>query len=337
MPRFSLHRPLRIGALALALFVSLTACVSVWQNRPSPTPVPVFHTEGGQLLTPDNRPFVARGINLQYGDRPAQALPAIRAIAGANANIIRLQLRRNTTAAQLKAALDEAVRNRMPVMVMFWETDITCNSDSQILRRDVQDLWLNRWADVLSAGKYQPYLLLNIANEWGTSKDGYADYMATYTDLITSLRVRGYRMPLVIDAADCGQNTETFLNGRAEALLAADPEHNLIVSVHAYNKPWNSHEKIDANIAALKKTGVAFMLGEFGSDQMDLPDNGVDHMYLMQTAEASKTGWIAWSWKGNGGPSRVLDMSTRYDRAELTVHGENIVNGQYGLRATARR
>ena len=79
------------------------------------------------------------------------------------------------------------------------------------------------------------------------------------------------------------------------------------------------------------------MLGEFGSDKMDLPDNGVDHMYLMQTAEASHTGWIAWSWKGNGGESHVLDMSTRYDKAELTVHGENVVNGQYGLRATARR
>jgi mannan endo-1,4-beta-mannosidase len=300
------------------------------------TPAPVFHTQGSDILRPDGAPFIARGINLQYGDNPKAALPAIRAISSTGANIIRLQLRRNTSAKDLKKALDAAVKRKLPVMVFYWESDITCGADSARLRRDTGDLWLTRWADVLNARKYQPYLMLNIANEWGTSKDNYAGYMATYKDLIRAMRARGFRAPIVIDAADCGQATGSFLEGRGHALQAADPLHNLIVSVHAYNKPWNSPEKIDRNIADLRREGVPFLLGEFGDRELVEDGNAVDHLHLMESAQAQQIGWITWSWKGNGGATRVLDMSESYGQVRLTRRGHDIVDGPYGLRATAR-
>jgi mannan endo-1,4-beta-mannosidase len=300
------------------------------------TPAPVFHTQGSDILRPDGTPFIARGINLQYGDNPKAALPAIRAISSTGANIIRLQLRRNTSAKDLKKALDAAVKRKLPVMVFYWESDITCGADSARLRRDTGDLWLTRWADVLNARKYQPYLMLNIANEWGTSKDNYAGYMATYKDLIRAMRARGFRAPIVIDAADCGQATGSFLEGRGHALQTADPLHNLIVSVHAYNKPWNSPEKIDRNIADLRREGVPFLLGEFGDRELVEDGNAVDHLHLMESAQAQQIGWITWSWKGNGGVTKVLDMSESYGKVRLTRRGHDIVDGPYGLRATAR-
>jgi len=299
-------------------------------------PAPVFQTHGGDILTPEGAPFIARGINLQYGDNPKAALPAIRAISSTGANIIRLQLRRDTSASDLKKALDRAISLKLPVMVFYWESDITCGSDGARLRKDTRDLWLTRWADVLNARKYQPYLMLNIANEWGVSKDNYTGYMATYKDLIRALRARGYRAPIVIDAADCGQATGSFLAGRGQALQAADPLHNLIVSVHAYNLPWNSPEKIDQNIADLRTEGVPFLLGEFGDRELVEDGNAVDHLHLMESAEKTRTGWITWSWKGNGGATRVLDMSESYGKARLTRRGHDIVDGPYGLRATAR-
>ena len=53
-------------------------------------------------------------------------------------------------------------------------------------------------------------------------------------------------------------------------------------------------------------------------------------------AQADGIGWIAWSWKGNGGPSRVLDMSRAYARADLTAHRGDVIDGPDGIRATTK-
>jgi mannan endo-1,4-beta-mannosidase len=322
------------------LLLGLAGCANLWRDRfdlfADQAPPPVFHVQGDVLLTPDGRPFIARGINLQYGDRPKAAYPALGVLHDQGANIIRLELRADTSAHDLRRALNRAVRLKTPVMVMLWEKDVTCRHDSAVLRHYAQDLWRGRWSQVLLARKYQPYLMLNIANEWGSSNNGFRDYLATYRELIGALRARGFRMPLVIDAADCGQNPASFTDGRGATLEAADPLHNTIFSVHAYNRPWADHVKIDANLAALQATGLPFLLGEFGSRQLVEDGAAVDHLYLMQRAQAMGIGWIAWSWKGNGGPSQVLDMSKRYGRAELTQHGQDVINGPDGIRATAK-
>jgi len=322
--------------------LALTGCAEIdaWRE-PTPPPVarddtaPVFHVEDGQVLTPSGQPFVARGINLQYGDSPALKYPSIAVIASVKANIVRLELRRNTTAQQLRTALDAFAAEKLPVMAMYWESDITCHTSGHILRRDFERLWLKRWRPVLQDPKYAPFLMLNLANEWGTSKGNYEAYIDTYTPLIARMRAAGYRQPIVIDAADCGQNAGSFLEARGRRLEAADPLHNLIVSVHAYAVPWNSDAKIDQNISDLQATGVPFLIGEFGDTQLDLPNNAVDHLHLMKAAQGAGVGWIAWSWKGNGGAAKILDISRSYGSADLTRRGGEIVNGPDGLQATA--
>lgn len=306
--------------LTLAVLAALLSTQAIAQPA-----APVFSTRNGEILSPEGRPFVARGVNLQYGDNPDRALPAVAAIDSAGANMIRLQLRRNTTAGQLRRALDEAVKAQIPVMIFYWEKDITCASDSALLRRDTEALWLKRWAKVLKEEKYQPWIMLNIANEWGTSKDGFKDYTATYNDLIKAFRAKGFRAPIVIDAADCGQAVSSFTEGRGKAFVEADPLKNLIVSAHAYHHLWNSPGRIDDNIAALKATGLPFMLGEFGDRELNEDGHTVDHLYLMQSADAQGVGWLAWSWKGNGGATRVLDMSQDYGKVTPTRRGEEII------------
>jgi len=331
-----------IGLLAAANLAiwGLAGCTGSWRNGfgllpPHETPA-TFRVTGADIRTPGNTPFVARGINLQYGDQPSKAYPAMAAIKGTGANIIRLELRADTPAHDLRRALNQAMRLKIPVMMMLWEKDVTCAHDSDTLRRHVSELWMGRWSQVLLDTKYQPYLMLNIANEWGVSDGGFGDYMATYRELLVALRGRGFSMPLVIDAADCGQNPDSFTGGRGAALEAADPLHNTIFSVHAYNRPWGSRDRIDANLAALKATGLPVVLGEFGDSQLVEDGAAVDHLYLMKRAQALHIGWIAWSWKGNGGPSKVLDMSRTYARIDLTPHGEDVINGPDGIRMTAK-
>ena len=327
LPREGLLTKFRKSGALVLLALGLSGCANL-----SGTRIPVFQAHDGAIYSPDGSRFIARGVNLQYGDNPAQALPAIGAIHGVGANIVRLQLRRNTTAEELRAALDEAVEYKIPVMAFYWESDITCGRDSALLRRDTEDLWLSRWAGVLLDAKYQPYLMLNIANEWGTSDNDYSDYLNTYFDLIKAMRARGFRVPIVIDAAHCGQATGSFLEGRGRALYDADPLRNLIVSVHPYHHLWNSPDKIDRNINDLRAACVPFLLGEFGDRELVEDGNSVDHLHLMRAAKEKGVGWIVWSWKGNGKATRVLDMSTDYGKAELTRRGKEIVNAPGGLR-----
>ncbi len=46
-------------------------------------------------------------------------------------------------------------------------------------------------------------------------------------------------------------------------------------------------------------------------------------------------GWLAWSWKGNGAETAVLDMSTAENSVELTTRGNEIVNGPNGIKASS--
>ena len=81
--------------------------------------------------------------------------------------------------------------------------------------------------------KHQAYLLVNIGNEVGDDTVTIAQFIAGYTKAIRSLRAAGIRTLLVIDAADWGKNLN-LLDASAGALLAADPDHNLLFSVHLY-------------------------------------------------------------------------------------------------------
>lgn len=294
-----------------------------------------MYVQNGKLFSPSGSPFVPRGINLQYGDNPTSALSAITPIANTGANIVRLQLRKTTTAAQLRSALDAIVAKKMVAMPMYWESDVTCQSSSSPLLTAVSSLWLGSWKSVLQDSKYHGKILLNVANEWGEDTNNYADYLSTYKSVIKSLRSGGYTMPLVIDAAHCGQYVDSFLSGRGAQLLNADPKKNLVFSVHAYNWKWDTHAEIDSAIAALKAQKLTFMFGEFGDYHFQAPNN-IDHYYLLNKTQDESVGWIAWSWKGNGsGTEEVLDMSYNYDSINLTTHGNDIVYGEDGLKQTS--
>ncbi len=314
-----------------------------WENGQScqvasSTPTPGsgdMYVKDGQLYSASGQRFIARGINLQYGDNPGAAFAAITPIANTGANIVRLQLRKHTTAQELRGVLDAIVARNMVAMPMYWESDVTCQSNPQPLQTAVDSLWLGSWKAVMQDPKYKGKILLNIANEWGEDTNNYADFITTYKGLIKGLRDGGYTMPLVIDAAHCGQYVQSFLSGRGSELLNADASKNLLFSLHAYHWLWDTPAEIDAVIAQMKAQNLAFLFGEFGDKRFQAPNN-VDHYYLLGKAQSESVGWIAWSWKGNGaGEEEVLDMSYDYGSMDLSPRGNDIVFGEAGIRQTA--
>lgn len=255
-----------------------------------PADAQVLTVADQQLLDATGKPLMLRGINLQYGDNPEARLSAVAPIGETQANVVRLQLRRDTTAAQLRAALDAIVAQGMVAMPMLWEEDITCSNDESVLLADVDALWFSEWLPVLAEAKYQSYLMINIANEWGPSNifaadsGEYADWVSTYESLITGFRDAGFNVPLVIDAPGCGQDYYAFLGGRAEQLMAHDPANNILFSAHAYHSTWDTRDEISQAMQALQTAGLPAIVGEFGGSGFQAP-NVVPHQQLMQLAE----------------------------------------------------
>lgn len=329
-----ISRPL----FTLLAMSTLTACGGGGSINDSGSSGPVISpvtteiaVNGTELRSTTGKRFIPRGINLQYGDNPTNAYPALAHIASANANIVRLQLRKTTTAEQLKTALDQIVAQGMVAMPMYWEEDITCKSDAKALQSAVDTLWLTRWQAVLLDPAYAGKIMLNIANEWGSSND-FPGYISTYKTVIGQFRAAGFQMPLVIDAADCGQNPASFVEQkRYAALQNADELKNIVFSVHAYNYRWNSVQKFEAILDSYQQLALPLLIGEFGDSEFEASSsNNVDHLQLMASANQRNIGWIAWSWYGNGGGYEVLNMSENYGWA-LTRRGDEIINSEPGL------
>lgn len=298
--------------------------------------VPVMTTRGSDILDATGQPFVARGINLQYGDFPRLAATALPLVHDVGANIVRLQLRRATAARQIDEALTTLSRDPVVVMLALWEEDLTGGTEPSDLTRDVRKRWLGKWLPVLLDPKYADRLMLNIVNEWGSDADSYEVYLQTYETIITQFRDAGLRHPIVIDAGNWGSDPSFFLDGRAAHLVAADPLENVIFSLHAYHERYNTPEKIDAIITDMESLGVPWMWGEFGSSSFEpTPGGAIDHLHLMARSAEHDIGWIAWSWYGNGGRDAVLDITTYYDRIDMTPHGMDVIQGTHGLAATA--
>lgn len=325
----------------LPLLCLLTACGGGSNDSeepviPKPETTGHITTSGDQILSASETPFLLRGVNLQYGDNPTTARPAIHAIALTGANAVRLQLRATTTAEQLRLALDDIIAHGMVAMPMYWEEDITCHSDVAIFNNAITTLWLGRWKSVLQDERYRGKIMLNIANEWGSSQD-YDSYITTYQQAIRALRKEGLHMPLVIDGADCGQDANSFLQGRGNQLLTQDVDKNLIFSLHAYYDNWRTSSQIASILTQYQTAQMPLIIGEFGDDEFQREQqHNVDHHALMQVTAEQNIGWLAWSWKGNGSGYEVLDMSIRYSPADLTRRGEDIVYGNHGLQATSK-
>lgn len=294
----------------------------------------------GQILSASGQAVLLRGINLQYGDWPPDRLAGIDAIADQGANAIRLQLRANTTAAQVRAALDAIVARGLVAMPMYWEDNVTCTHNTTGFASALTH-WTVTWKDVLADAKYRGHLLLNIANEWGQSSQ-LTDWLAHYSSAIAQIRAAGLQMPLVIDAPDCGQTASVFSASTAKTLLAADPITNLVFSVHAYWS-YQTASQIKAAVDTVRATGVPMVWGELGQRAFQASSgHGTDHRALMQDANQRSVGYLAWSWYGNGGEATVLDMATAASGGSLTAYGQEVLGGfsldgqaVAGLRATS--
>lgn len=274
-----------------------------------------FFVDGRHLHDPLGNKVILRGVNKMSvwdGNDPMGAIyfPEIRQTGANTVRIVWTTTNAGapTNLATLDALITNAKQNHLIPMVELHDATGNWNRLQQLV-----NYWV-RPAVVALIQKHQAYLLVNIGNEVGDDTVSAAQFIAGYTNAIQTLRAAGIRTPLVIDAADWGKNLD-ILDASAAALLAADPDHNILFSVHLY---WSRSCGADANFIRTKLQhavglGYPLIVGEFSKyggfpcgqpagTSICSPSAEVDYQTILEECDQHEIGWYAWEW----GPGNAL-------------------------------
>lgn len=298
-----------------------------------------------QLYDANGQRFRMRGVNrVHYDDGAATAIVA----SGANAVRWLLYWGNGTTAAQFVTQLtNENYDHGIVAIPGVWTTsndyghaELTCNQSAANLTHAV-DEWV---AQVAEWKTIEKWAIINIANEWGPSDS--TTWRDSYITAVTRMRTAGYRHTLMIDSGGCGQDPNDLIK-YGQAVLDADPEHNIVFSIHIYGNTQAGQAA--TRLDALAATGLPLVIGEFGPGR-DIGPSPTDLTpgELIGAADARDIGWLAWAWDDNnlansmsndGWFAMVYDNSATQVTADtLTQFGDDVVlDATYGIKTTAAR
>lgn len=289
-----------------------------------------FFVSDGRLFDRLGNDFVMRGINHPVAWYQNDALPWMDEIATTGANSVRIVW--ETTAGNpqvLRASIERAVE--LGVVPMVELHDETGSNDVDGPMRLAQ-YYVDELSDVLE--DFEPYLLINIANEWGDYFSTADSWVQAYRQAISVLRDAGINHTLVIDANDYGQRGGTIVES-GQQLLDFDPQHNILFSTHMYQAYANPQLILDV-IRGAQNARLPLIVGEFGYQHGEPEPIAVPYEVMLDEAARVGVGYLAWSWTGNSDYVGYLDMSEDGSASQLTGWGDDIVNGLNGIRSTSQ-
>lgn len=184
--------------------------------------------------------------------------------------------------------------------------ELTCKSDVSLLNASFDNIIAN----VATFNTVKRYLIINPANEWGDSAIAWRN---AYVSNIPRLRAAGWHGTVLVDAPGCGQNATAVIN-YGKDILAADPDKNVALSVHAYGLFFDSQngiarqyqEQLDLvpTFDALAATGLAVVIGEFGPGRNIGPSPTlITPERIVSLAEQRGFGWLTWAADDWDGPN----------------------------------
>ncbi|MFN0203250.1 MAG: glycoside hydrolase family 5 protein [Bacteroidia bacterium] len=328
----------------IALFSFLVWAISSTFAQPAAT----LFTTGRYIIGNCGDTIVLKGVNYaayNWGYNPNQL--RIDQIAQTGANAVRIPWYASGSPAlyadyiALDSVLSKCIQADMiPILELH---DQTCQNNHAAVTQLANFFTQPNVHSMLQ--KYKHSLILNIANEalhvnWTANPvQALQTYQVTYANIVNTLRSNDLYMPIMIDAPDCGTNIDALASVGA-ALIANDPQHNLIFSAHAYwygfanNDSMTYVSKINNALAA----NIPIIFGEVANlqDDQQMCQYTLDYKPILSICEQHKIGWLAWSWDNDGCPQRQMTSTGNY--ANLTPYGQVIVNNPvYGIKNTAKK
>ncbi len=310
-----------------------------------------LYVAGNKIYDPCGQHFIPRGINypvLDDWDFPANmnnGNEQSAEIIKANPNIVRIAwyndygqpTRPAFTLTDLDSVISRFSRNGIVCVINIM--DVTCSNDYNAFANRVANWWVQPQVVALIK-KHQGMVMANIANEFGhvnwagNQVAALQTWKDNYKDMIIAMRNAGIKVPIMIDAPDCGTSIDRLLATGAE-FQNHDPLHNVICSAHAY---WGLDDSATVAGKVQQAANAAFpvILGEIANFQTDAQpcQYNIQYTSILRAAQSAQVGWMAWCWYKDHCPSR--QMTTDGKIANLSAYGQVIVNhADWGLATKA--
>ena len=299
---------------------------------------PGFYVKGRFLYDPCHNKVTLRGVNKMniWTDRAGSSFAEI---AKTGANCVRIVWKafedngQPTPAADLDKLITACVVHKMIPMVELHDATGNWSMLGQMV-----NFW--KRADIVAVvQKHRTYLLVNIANECGNDQVTDVQFTQGYSNAVQQLRQAGIRTPLIIDGASYGKDLEQLVRVGA-GILQADPDKNLLFSVHTY---WAisdgaTPQFIKNQFSAAVAAGLPFIVGEFsaygayaGGESICGPKGKVDYKTILSEAQRLDIGWLVWEWGpgnvGGGDPLCInMNMTTNSTFSTLKDWGKEVAS-----------
>jgi len=191
---------------------------------------------------------------------------------------------------------------------------------------------VNEWLSEKSMFQANPDLILNIANEWGSSAVTSTpaeekSWAQGYKKAIRELRAAGINNLLLVDSGGSGQDP-SYLLDYASQVEASDRDHKTAFSIHMYGR-WtdgatnaNSPYSIPNVLPQLAALKVPVIIGEFGGT--DTNGGSFTPGNLVQEANQLGLGWEYWTYptihstKTNTKTAAALSTNSTYGLKHLS-------------------
>lgn len=307
-----------------------------------------FTTSGSELKDANGNTFIMKGLNVPLAWYQSQTLANIKNIKkNSGSNTLRLVVGGNfapnqawyTPDATWQAAIDSTIKNKMIPMVEIH--NVLGSNDSLDLNKAV-DWWVSK-KDYFTRPDIAKYVLINIANEWGdwamsqpsSTPPNQVYWRDSYISAVKKLRAAGYKTTIVIDAPGYGQDKgASALLTHATAIINADPLKNVLFAIHTYCE-WNSSNGANSSTVfpQLKTAKIPFFVGEVANSHPDGANTcQIPATTIMGNSVQYNSGYLGWSWTGNGNETKALDASSNWEGTQLTPWGEVLINSPVGTK-----
>ena len=320
-----------IPKLALAVAALLPLSVALWV-APAYAATGI-HVSGQAVLEGNGNSFMMRGTSQPHAWYASRTATALGWQKGWGANTVRIVLSggRYTTnsASEVANVVSMCKANKLICLLEDHDTTGYGEASGAYSLSSAADYWIK----IKSALQGQEnYVIVNIGNEpYGNNNT--ANWTADTKNAVSKLRNAGIANALVVDAPNWGQDNGGVMKNNAASVQSADPQHNVIFSVHMYSQ-YASASTITSYVDSFKNKNLPLIIGEFGPYD---PYGNIDEDTIMAKAHSSGYGMLGWSWSGNSSDIAYLDQVQNFDGNTPTAWGNRVWFGTDGIYSTSKQ
>jgi hypothetical protein len=313
-------------AFLAAIIVVAAASTSVAQKAADCATGPTgatgsFSVSGGQIIAPDGRPFIAKGINIYPDQLEKRGVSAVlETFPGIN--LVRLNIfeLNQYTAAKLKPVVEQVTRHSVVVELEDH------NYPAVLSGSDLTTKAAAWYASLASAFKNNPYVVFGTQNEPDMTR-GPGAVDTEISTIYEAIRSTGNNTLILMNPI--GGLSVSGLNSSVYAKMTA-----VAWDLHFYSWVGKLSEDTSVQLAALRRNAsgaqsitsadgtMPVIIGEYGWACCTGVDKG--WKAVVNAVHASGLGSVAWAWTSGGTIELLLNDHRGSPAYGLTEYGEMV-------------